>query len=1615
MHWLSTSCSCLTFSLVITTVAVAEGKLTLDQSGQGSAQRVSIENPYLRLVINPSAGGRIESFVHKRSKQELTMPLGETVPGGLLSDHVWQQNFWHGDWTRAPYAVKVLEQNANKVVVELTSPPGDTWEGIAFRKTITVWAEKSAVKADYTMTSNEKANERARPDFYFHQALAGRGTVFLPAESGVLARPLSQESESWVYDPSRGWLGYIRDNGTGLGAAFDFKRVLAYRTSQTPCMTMEWLFRKADFKPGASEKTSFTLGVFDGLKRVSAVGEMGAVELQVGERKGDTAIVRVAMVPFESCRAKLTLTVLSMTDGRKLSAIEKTINARTDSPVEVGDKLKLPGDGNWIVRGTLEVEGRTPVTFEQPVFASNGNGTYAMSPEENRIPEFPDGPTWSRYKPIDFTFNSTAIPTPHRVWAKPYAGGRPRVLALLPEGADREAVELMQRFDMDITTAFLVQNTYYVLGDSVRALKLEAIHKHLDEVVSRDYDVIVFSPNNVWGLLTPNAKQKIIEKVKAGTGLILVQRGKLPDELDQYSPFDFLGYDHAVGTYTLTGDGPPFLNALPYAAMPTHYYSNGAKPRLGADGKPVGPILLRAVLNGADRGPLLATSQIGKGRFILSFTEGNIVPSYGKFRSHHNMDVLLPAYDYWEYHYAMIARMIYWAAQKESPVTLLSVEGSEKQVDVALNSKSAGPAKVDLTVRDRFGDIVSKTSQGIELKTGEQSVALPIEGAFGGAAHIADVIVYNTAGVLAFGGGTFPTNSVRIASLAPEKPVVAPTENTVVVAKIEGELPSGAVLRAQLFDGRERLVATTEAAATAETKLSLPVARASGLLYQVRATLAAGSTVLAQLHCEGRIAPRRDTGRYRAFFWGGVGAGVPENIVAATYDLYESMGINANWLGETHVGHDARFMQQRNMPYSHAAVGMRTAGGVTKQQSLTNKVEVGNAITAPDAVQGYFKEGAARAARSKDEDVLVYSCADENRGSGKDVDFSESGKKALREWLKKYQYKDLAALNAEWATDFKSWDDVIAMTEDEAKEHFKNKQTCAPWLDQRMYMAWGAAQLAKGITDGVRSVDPTAIVGESGSQEPYVYGTDRDWWHMARSYTGLGAYGGVQTIQHETYNPTMIRYSWSGYGKPNPINRAAFYRILGNFDKGMAIFASRSHIDPDFTLPESGRSVQGTLIELQRGIGQMFVSAKPEYDPVYILQSHASVMGSYMLGCEPLNRSSRYAILHVLGDLGIKPRYISYEQLASGHLAKTDARVLFLPATVALSPAEVAAIRTWVKAGGTVVGDLKTALMTAHGKMYPKPELDDVFGIDRASAELTESDKDSPWTGNDNMGTPVLRVPSVERGITATANAIGRVTGARGTVPIVFQNNFGNGRAYYFAADILAAYEKESDQCADPETPRRIQFIQGLFEKILGEAGVAPPITVHLRDPKTGELQGRCPWVWLTRKTSGDMRYFALLRDYTTINTPLDDVPVSVEFTEPGYIYDVVAGRFLGRGNRVNLTMVNCTGRVFAVLPYEVTGIKLPAPSAPTKRGADLAIPVEVATSEPAADPRVLRVDVTTPGGKPHRLYSTDLRCKDSRGTVTIPFALNDPVGDWRVRVTDVVSGVANEITVRVQ
>jgi len=1578
--------ACLVIAMLV--AFEAAGAVSLKEEGKDVDRRLIIENEYLRAVIRPAIGARIESLIHKRTGREITTPPAEGVRWGVLCDQLWQQSFWHSDFNRYPYSELIMERGPKRVRVLLTCR-GKRWKGITLRKTIVVEAGRCAMDVEYGLTARKEANPRAAADLWICSGLPAGARVFLPAESGVLERPRTIETENNVFDVTRGWIAGLSKGNVGLAAIMDYSRLRNLRTCHEEATTLEWVLRKVSLKPGSTLKTGAGVMPLAGLDRVDGVHRRCAVALDTGRNPA-----RVTVLPFESGDAGIVVSVRRLPDGAAKKLAERKVALKTDEPVSFNVNVPSADDGTRVLSCTVSFPGEEKqLSCERSFTVGKASGVHVMRPEGERIGEYPDYSTWQRYHPIDFNFNSTAIRTAHRVWARPYAGGRPKVLVIVSKHHARQAIELAQRFDLDITVPYASKRTYYALGDRYRSLNIKDVHAALEEaIVGRTFDVIITSNHDGWPLLTDKCRQHIIKLVKEkGAGFVMVQRGKVSADLADAFPVVHDWYDRGNGPWVLQKSRNPVLNALPFEALPPCWGQNGTRLRKPDPARPRPPFDILVKTRGE---ATIATSTWGKGRVVQMQTNGPMLPQSQTIRGRRHLEP--PPFDYWEYHHALLGRLIYWAARKESPVSLRAIDCSAQSVRITTASKQAGPVEMELTLRDEFGKALHTETRKVELKAPGDTVqfAPPANIAWG--CRLADVIVRNDAGTLAWGAGVFRRRGSQIKSVAIAGKVYDPGAAAEVTVSIEPAPPAGLMVQVALNDGSGRVLVKKSVAAQAETQLSLPLQRVIGPIFEVRVALADGKgRVLDQGFASGRIKVDREPYRakFQTFFWGGTGGTFPSYLIREWLQRYRYVGMSADSESDGPLMHSRRELEHLNMPYICGSIGMAARGGV-KKADMEKKADV-NPFTSPVRWEAQKKAAARRAKERLDWVVLMHTMGDENRVYTKDVDYSKAGLAQLRKWLKESQYKSLSDLNAEWKTAFKSWDEVMPMTEAEIREHAKQTGSYAAWADQQQFNKWAYARMARYAMDGFLSVDPKARAGTSGTQEPSAYG-GRDWWLLARAYTALAAYGGEQASQHISYNPDMLRYPWAGYGKPNPILRTSTWRRLRDSNHGIGFFHWATHIDPDLTLPECGRDLHAMLLEMIYGQGQLMIEAKPLPADIYFMQSSQSIHGAYILGRAATARAARTNLMTVMDDLARSYRHISYEQVASGELGRIGPKVLFLPHIVALSEAEAGAIRNWVRAGGTLIADIGAGTMTQHCRPLKKGRLDDVFGIDRSAA----APKAGKWTVA--AGGVSFPVTVVETGLKGAARAAWTAGEGDAKAPVFFGNNFGKGRAFYFACDLLGAYAAARKGSTESEGYKAFLVIQNAIDGILREADCpAPVVALGAKGAATRETFLRI----YPKTTGGADRYFIVTRDQGVTGASLSDRPATLVFDRKGYLYDTLAGRALGYGDRLDLMLNDNTVRLIALLPYQVTGLDVAGP-ADVRAGEDVSLGLSVrAGGKPGV--HVCRVDVVDPKGAFHRTYSENVVARDGKSEVILPFALNDAAGAWTVHVRDVATGVS--------
>jgi hypothetical protein len=332
-----------------------------------------------------------------------------------------------------------------------------------------------------------------------------------------------------------------------------------------------------------------------------------------------------------------------------------------------------------------------------------------------------------------------------------------------------------------------------------------------------------------------------------------------------------------------------------------------------------------------------------------------------------------------------------------------------------------------------------------------------------------------------------------------------------------------------------------------------------------------------------------------------------------------------------------------------------------------------------------------------------------------DFDLSPASVVAMRMWLRQ-QYGPLAALNAEWGTRFATWNAVTPPTTRQAMR--RTDGNFAAWSDFKAWMDVAFADALRQGTDAVHRADPSALAGIEGAQMPGWGGYD--YGRLASAVDVMESYDmGDAMVIALSFNPHLVMLTTS-FGA----ERADLHAIWREFlrgSRGLVLWDEDNGVVlPDGTLAPRGQAYAPVFAELRGGLGHRLLAMQRHSDPVAILVSQASFRTQWMLDQQPKGdawvmrksetelednvlRVAQRGYTQGLTRLGLTPRYVSSEMLAQGALG--DAKLLILPHTLALSPAEVAAIGRFVAYGGTVIADVPPGDFDAHGKRQPKPLL----------------------------------------------------------------------------------------------------------------------------------------------------------------------------------------------------------------------------------------------------------------------------------------------------------------------
>jgi hypothetical protein len=360
---------------------------------------------------------------------------------------------------------------------------------------------------------------------------------------------------------------------------------------------------------------------------------------------------------------------------------------------------------------------------------------------------------------------------------------------------------------------------------------------------------------------------------------------------------------------------------------------------------------------------------------------------------------------------------------------------------------------------------------------------------------------------------------------------------------------------------------------------------------------------------------------------------------------------------------------------------------------------------------------------------LYYSLGDEtgidDLAAFWDFDLSAASVAGFRTWLHG-QYDSLAALNAEWGTAYATWDAIRPETTRQAMR--RTGDNFAPWNDFKAWMDTSFADALRFGTDAVHRADPQALSAIEGVQLPGWGGYD--YTKLAHAVDVMELYDSDENLPLvRSINPAVVPLI-TGSGA-TPADLHDIWRSVLRGARGLILWDEHNNIVRPNASPGPWAAPYAPFFGALRGaIGRRLIDAEPIYDPVAILYSPASFRVTWILDHRPdgdawMGQSAesewqskgpwRVALrgyADALARMGLHPRFITDDQLASGQLASgqlasglTHEAALILPHSIALSDAETHAIAAFAAKGGQVIADVPPGQFDQHGRRLDKPQV----------------------------------------------------------------------------------------------------------------------------------------------------------------------------------------------------------------------------------------------------------------------------------------------------------------------
>lgn len=938
-------------------------------------------------------------------------------------------------------------------------------------------------------------------------------------------------------------------------------------------------------------------------------------------------------------------------------------------------------------------------------------------------------------------------------------------------------------------------------------------------------------------------------------------------------------------------------------------------------------------------------------------------------------------YDYWQ---EFVGRALLWASGKEpaarlqisistvDPSGTLSVLKSAtdsigKKLKLMLSGEMKGSnPMVYVSIRSPLDKPLSGHAEKIDTA---MPIEIPLAYMPAGSYH-ADAIVISSEGIETWATMIFEVTSIRkVKEIKLAKNWGEVGDSITGEVLLDGDALPDEILRIQVIDRRRREllrkdieVSGSNMAFHFEIKKWLP------MLLNVEAAILSEGKKVSSASQYFRVT-KRNRGKFNFLVWG-----VPRGSLAPYAE--ESLAINGVTLNLDR-GNPPLYVSAFDIswvPYTTRILNVKNSNGIMQPFCWNNE----------NAVKGHVAELAAKLAGSREHGTFVYSLGDENKTQGSCL--SRHCAVAYRNYLMEV-YHTLGALNRSWGTDFTNWENVgLSKDSDDTEENSLKQKNYPRWFDRQAFRSWNYVQYCQKYREAYRQLDPLAKVGFEGAGK-FANGDDLDL--LVRNLDFWSPYRGtVNDVIRSIASKGFIHSNWMGYRKDADSLLCMYWRMV---TLGMDSvwwwrwdYIGRYHgfLAPDLRpYPEVKELMEDTKI-VRDGLGDLLLESKIEDDGIAILYSYPSTFAHKLEEGASFGtyEEEHLAAIKLLTSRGLQFRYVTDHMLRLGEFDTSRYKVLLLPRAEAIGDLEASIIRKFVEEGGIVIADYRPGLYDNHCKPRSKGVLDDLFGISR----VTRSSAQIKKLVYDHMA---KIDPGVKANDAVTFINIGKI-------PVLFERKIAKGNAILLNFDfstlkfLLNSHPMKGDKhiC-------KAGILQSVF------ANLAPRITLE-------DDEGKHPDdIRMTRWKNGDVEIVSLVRE-TGIQEKL-----TVVLPKAKYIYDLRNHEFLNLRERFTTTIIPSRASFFVLCPISQPSLKFETDKAIVKTG----IVAKGLLSVPGSKwLNAFRIQVHY-GNYNLEWFNQILIVGAEPMEFDIPIAFNDPVGEYKISVTDLFTDQATSVSIKVQ